>query len=127
VFDIASEYWAYYESPEASVAYSQDRSLQIQLWFKTEENLRTFVNKVGEVHTYYRLPTPIDWKITYEAVEPPPLLHPVMKMDYLKCALSPEYTPQQSHASDVSAANASVAEVHFRLIEKPGLFKFCST
>jgi hypothetical protein len=125
VFDIASECFAYYESPVTSVAYSQDRSLQIQLWFKTEENLRTFVNKVGEVHTYYRLPPPIEWNITYEAVETPPLLHPVMKMDYLKGASSsPEYTPQQSHASDVSAANASNAEVYFRLIERPNLFAF---
>jgi hypothetical protein len=30
----------------------------------------------------------------------------------------------QSHASDVSAANATDAEVYFRLIEKPNLFAF---
>ena len=114
MFDIASDCMAFYESPETSVAYSQDSSLTIQMWFETNVHLRTFVNKVGEAHTYYRLPTPIDWKITYEAVEPPPLLHPVMKMDYLKGASSsPEYTPQQSHASDVSAANASNAKFTF--------------
>jgi hypothetical protein len=121
VFEIASSCFAYYESPETSVAYSQDHSLIIQMWFKNEEHLRTFVNKVGDSHSYFRFPTPIDWEITYKAVETPPPLHPVMKMDYSKGA---SYTPQQSHASDVSATNASDAEVFFRLIEKPEMFNF---
>ncbi len=122
---IASGCFAYYESPETSVVYAQDSSLTIRMWFRTEEHLRTFINKVTDTHSYYRLPAPIDWDISFEAMETPSLCVPVMKMDYRKGdSSSPDYTPQQSHASDVSAANASNAEVHFRLIEKPDLFSF---
>ena len=119
---IASDCFAYYESPETSVVYNEDSSLTANMWFKSEENLRTFINRVAETHLNYRLPAPISWKYTFEAATAPHV-RPVMTMDYSKGeSLSPDYTPVQSVATDVSAANASNAEVYFRLVEKPGLF-----
>ena len=121
---IASDCFAYYESPETSVIYGDDMSLTAKMWFKSEENLRTFINKVGDTHLTYRLPTPIVWEYDFEAAAAP-RVRPVMTMDYTKGdSSSPDYTPVQSAATDVSAANASDAEVYFRLIEKPGLFTY---
>lgn len=94
------------------------------MWFRKEEDLRNFINRVAETHLSYRLPTPIVWEYAFEAATAPRVC-PVMTMDYTKWnSTSPEYTPVQSVATDVSAANASDAEVFFRLIEKPGLFTY---
>ena len=88
---IASDCFAYYESPETSVIYGDDMSLTAKMWFKSEENLRTFINKVGDTHLTYRLPTPIVWEYDFEAAAAP-RVRPVMTMDYTKGdSSSPEY------------------------------------
>jgi hypothetical protein len=53
------------------------------MWFKSEENLRTFINRVAETHLSYRLPTPIVWEYDFEAATAPHV-RPVMTMDYSK-------------------------------------------
>jgi spore cortex formation protein SpoVR/YcgB (stage V sporulation) len=109
VIAIASDCFAYYESPQKSMVYTQDGSLTIQLWFKTVEYLRTFVDKVGDNHSYYRIPGPISWDISFEAAESPHVL-PVMKMDYKNDqSLFLEHTPLQINATDISAADAGEA------------------
>jgi hypothetical protein len=80
---IASDCFAYYESPETSVVYNEDSSLTANMWFKSEENLRTFINRVAETHLSYRLPTPIVWEYDFEAATAPHV-RPVMTMDYSK-------------------------------------------
>lgn len=122
---IASDCFAYYESPETSVVYGDDLSLTANMWFDSKNDLRTFINRVAETHLTYSLPTPIAWEYAFEAATAPRVCRPVMTMDYKKGnSSSPEYTPVQSVATDVSAANASDAEVFFRLIEKPGIFAY---